>query len=70
MNENQFLYELFGGVLVIPMLQMTVPFPTVYELGVLIGILSIIVSLLEKKKKKTPPPPPEKPGGGGGGIIW
>ena len=42
----QFLYELFGGVLVIPMLQMTAPFPTVYELGVLIGILSIIVSLL------------------------
>ena len=42
----QFLYELFGGVLVIPMLQMTAPFPAVYELGVLIGILSIIVSLL------------------------
>ena len=41
----QFLYELFGGVLVIPMLQMTAPFPAVYELGVLIGILSIIVSL-------------------------
>ena len=42
----QFIYELFGGVLVIPMLQMTAPFPTVYQLGVLIGIISIIVSLL------------------------
>lgn len=42
----QFLYELFGGVLVIPMLQMATPFPMVYELGVLMGIISIIVSLL------------------------
>lgn len=42
----QFLYELFEGVLVIPMFQMTAPFPTVYDLGFLIGIISIIVSLL------------------------
>lgn len=42
----QFLYEIFGGVLVIPMLQMTTPFPMVYQLGLLMGIISIIVSLL------------------------
>ena len=42
----QFLYQLFGGVLVIPMLQMTAPFPAVYELGLIMGIISIVVSLV------------------------
>lgn len=42
----QFLYDLLGGVLVIPMFQMTKPFPMVYELGSMIGLISIIVSLL------------------------
>ena len=46
MYGYQFLYRIFGGVLVIPMLQLAAPFPTVYELGTIIGFISIVISLL------------------------
>ena len=46
MYGYQFLYHIFGGVLVIPMLQMATPFPTVYELGKIVGLMSIVISLL------------------------
>ena len=42
----QYLYELFGGVLVIPMFQLTAPLPLVYTLSFGIGIISIAISLL------------------------
>ncbi|MDB8436422.1 permease-like cell division protein FtsX [Turicibacter sanguinis] len=42
----QYLYELFGGVLVIPMFQLTAPLPLVYTLSFGIGIISIAISLI------------------------
>lgn len=42
----QWLYEAFNGQLVIPMLQMVQPFPTVYELSFLIIIMSIVISFI------------------------
>lgn len=42
----QWLYEAFNGQLVIPMLQMVQPFPTVYELSFLVIILSIVISFV------------------------
>lgn len=42
----QYLYELFGGVLVIPMFQLTEPLPLVYVLSFGIGIISIAISLI------------------------
>ena len=42
----QYLYEILGGVLVIPMLEMAPPLPLVYGLSFVIGIISIAVSLI------------------------
>lgn len=42
----QYIYELFGGVLVIPMFQLTAPLPLVYTLSFGIGIISIAISLI------------------------
>lgn len=42
----QYLYDLLGGVLVIPMFQLTAPLPLVYGLSFGIGIISIIISLI------------------------
>ncbi len=42
----QYLYNLLGGVLVIPMLEMTPPLPLVYGLSFGIGIISIMISLI------------------------
>jgi len=42
----QYLYEMLGGVLVIPMLEMAPPLPLVYGLSFVIGIISIAVSLI------------------------
>lgn len=42
----EWIYNMFSGQLVIPMLQMAAPFPTVYELSFLIIILSIVISFV------------------------
>lgn len=42
----QYLYEMLGGILVIPMLEMVPPLPLVYGLSFAIGIISIAVSLI------------------------
>lgn len=42
----QYLYDMLGGVLVIPMLEMAPPLPLVYSLSFVIGIISIAVSLI------------------------
>lgn len=42
----QYLYELLGGVLVIPMFQLTAPLPLVYILSFGVGIISIAISLI------------------------
>lgn len=42
----QYLYELLGGVLVIPMFQLTAPLPLVYGLSFGVGIISILISLI------------------------
>lgn len=42
----QYLYEMLGGILVIPMLEMVPPLPLVYGLSFTIGIISIAVSLI------------------------
>lgn len=42
----EWIYNLFNGQLVIPMLQMAAPFPTVYELSCLIIVLAIGISFI------------------------
>ena len=42
----EWIYNMFSGQLVIPMLQMAKPFPTVYELSFLIIILSVMISFI------------------------
>lgn len=42
----EWLYNAIGGQLVIPMLQMAAPFPTVYELSILVIILSVVISFI------------------------
>lgn len=42
----EWIYNLFSGQLVIPMLQMAAPFPTVYELSFLVIILSVAISFI------------------------
>ena len=42
----EWIYNMFSGQLVIPMLQMAAPFPTVYELSFLMIILSIAISFI------------------------
>ena len=41
-----FLYEASGGVLIIPMLQLADPRPLIFQISFVVGIISIIISIL------------------------